>query len=104
MRPETKRCRRIEGHGYYLKPPRNLRKICYVPPKPDCVDEQAIGAIRRVLGEHISAEEMEAVKYSYRASDTGDAWWIAWDCEMHPYVVIAILRHLLELGELAIAN
>lgn len=102
--PMTKRCRAIEGHGYYRRPPRSLRKVCYLPPSPYAIDEQAIEAMRPIIEEHITAAELNDVKYSYRASESGDAWWIAWDCELHPYVVIAILRNLLAQGELADLN
>lgn len=101
VRPETKRCRSIEAHGYYRRPPRSLRKVCYLPPSPDAIDEQAIRAMQPVVEDHLSANEVRAIRDSYRASELGDAWWIAWDCDMHPYVVIAVLRNLLARGELA---
>lgn len=100
VRPETKRCRSIEAHGYYRRPPRSLRKICYLPPRPDVVDEGAIRAMRPVVEDHISVTELREVAASYRAAYMRDAWWIAWDCDLHPYVVIAVLRNLAERGEL----
>lgn len=100
VRPETKRCRSIEAHGYYRRPPRSLRKVCYLPPNPDAVDEQAIRAMRPVVEDHLSTHEVSEVKRSLRGSYLGDAWWVAWDCDLHPYVVIALLRNLDARGEL----
>jgi hypothetical protein len=104
VRPETRRCRSIEAHGYYRRPPRSLRKICYLPPRPDSIDEDAIRAMRPVVEEHISVAELRELKRSYRASYMQDAWWIAWDCGLHPYIVIALLRNLAERGELPTLN
>jgi glycine/D-amino acid oxidase-like deaminating enzyme len=66
----------------------------------DSVDEQAIRAMQRVVDDFVSASEVSQIKQSYRASDLKDAYWIAWDCHLHPYVVIAVLRNLDERGEL----
>ncbi len=100
LRPETTRARCIEAHGYYRRPPHSRRKVCYLPPTPDALDEQAIRAMRPVIEDHISDAEISGVKESYRCASFSDAYWIAWDCGLHPYVVIAILRNLEARGEL----
>ncbi len=100
LRPETKRARCIESHGYYRRLPPTRRKVCYLPPNPDALDEQAIQAMRPVVEEHLSDAEISGVKESYRCAYFPDAYWIAWDNDLHPYVVIALLRNLAARGEL----
>lgn len=67
---------------------------------PDAVDHQAIRAMKRVIDDFVSAEEIRGIKTSYLASECGDAYWVAWDLSLHPYVVIAVLDNLAERGEL----
>jgi glycine/D-amino acid oxidase-like deaminating enzyme len=66
----------------------------------DSVDEQAIRAMQRVVDDFVSASEVDQIKKSYRASEFKDAYWIAWDCHLHPYLAIAVLRNLEKRGEL----
>lgn len=100
VRPETRRARCMEAHAYYRRPPRSGRKVSYVQSNPDKVDEQTISALRRVVEYHLTSEEQQEVRCSYVACEYCDAYWIAWDCELHPYVVIALLRNWAERGEL----
>ncbi len=66
----------------------------------DAVDEQAIRAMQRVVDDFVSAGEVDQIKKSYQAADLKDAYWIAWDCQLHPYVAIAVLRNLEKRREL----
>lgn len=100
LRPETQRARCIEAHGYYRRPPRSKRKVCYLSPHPDTVDEQAVQAMQHVVEDHLTEHEKRGVVRSWAAAEFGDAWWIAWDCDLHPYVVLAYLRNLSERGQL----
>jgi hypothetical protein len=95
----TKRTRALEAHGYYRKPPIGGRRYCFVLDSFERLDEVSIGATRRVIDE-MAPGIVEEVKRSYEASELGDAFWIAWDCDEHPYTVIAALRNLEERGEL----
>ena len=104
LRPETKHARCIEAHGYYRRPPRSKRKVCYVPPTPDSIDEHAIRVMQPVIDDHLTSYEKEEILSSYAASTYGDAWWIAWDCDLHPYAVIAFLRNVTARGELPNLN
>lgn len=96
----TKQARAIEGAGLYRKPPPEGRKIMLLHDSLDSVDEAAIVAMRPVVEDHLSAADVNCIRGAYLASTNGDAYWIAWDCHVHPYVVVAILRNLDERGEL----
>lgn len=96
----TKRSRELEAHGYYVRPPRGGSRPCFALQHFDGIDEISVSATMRGVRQKATPEEVAAVKESYRASEFGDAWWIAWDCRMHPYMVMAILRHLSSRGEL----
>ncbi len=96
----TKRCRALEGHGYHRRPPPGGRRHCFVMDSFDALDEISIRATRRVIDE-LAPDAVQCIKEAYRASELGDAFWIAWDCDEHPYTVIAALRNLEERGELS---
>lgn len=98
--PGTKRARAIEGHGYYRRPPKSKRRVCLLHTSLDSVDEISVSATRAVIEEHVSREEVEAIKQSYLASEVGDAYWVAFDCELHVNIVLAVLRNLYSEGEL----
>lgn len=98
---ETKQARAIEGAGLYRRPPRDGVKWMLLHDSLDTVDEAAIRAMRPVVEDHVSAADVNCIKRSYLAAEWGDAYWIAWDCDLHPHTVIAILRNLVERGELS---
>ncbi len=98
---ETVRARIIEAHGYCKVPPKDGVKVMFMQRDLDSVDERAIRAIRRVVDDFVSAAEVKQIRNSYRAAEMKDAYWIAWDCHIHPYVAIAVLRNLNARGELA---
>lgn len=56
--------------------------------------------MQQVIDDFVLPSEIEDIKRSYLASEFGDAWWIAWDLQLHPYIVLAVLRNLAEKGEL----
>lgn len=95
----TKRARALEAHGYHRKPPPGGRKACFILRSFDALDEGSIRATRRVVDE-LAPEIVERIREVYRAAEYGDAFWIAWACDEHPYTVIAALRNLNERGEL----
>ncbi len=97
---ETVRARIIEAYGYCRRPPKTGRKTILMQHHPDRIDELAIAAMRRVVDDFVSAAEVRAIRLSYLASDCGDAYWVAWDLQTHPYVVIAVLRNLEAEGRL----
>jgi hypothetical protein len=96
----TKRARALEAHGYYQRPPLGGRKACFACQSFDTFDEGSVRATQLVVDE-LAPDIVECVKDAYRASEYGDAFWIAWDCDEHPYTVIAALRNLEARGELA---
>lgn len=96
----TKQARSIEGVGLYRKPPKSGVKVMLLSGRLDEVDEHAIRVMMPVVEDHVFAGDVECVKKSYQASEFGDAYWIAWDCDLHPNTVIAILRNLRESGEI----
>lgn len=88
-------CRIIEAHGYMRKPPKGGRKVCWSLKKlRHRIDEVSIKAIRTVIFDFISALEVDSIMVSYVAEPHGDAFNIAEDLEIHPYIVIAVLRNL----------
>jgi hypothetical protein len=96
----TKKARALEAHGYHRRSPPGGRRCCFVLDSFDRLDETSIGATRRVIDE-LAPETVEQIKESYRAAqEPKNAFWIAWDCDEHPYTVIAALRNLAERGEL----
>ncbi len=100
LSPATKRARELEAHGYHRRPPRDGRRACFALGSLSELDEISIAATARALPEHVSDEEIHAVCETYKATEHGDAYWIAFYTEVHLHVVIAILRHLDERGEL----
>lgn len=99
---ETIRARIIEAYGYCLRPPRTGRKTITMQHRPDWIDEQAILAMRRVIDDFVTVSEVRAIRTSYLSSEVGDAFWIAWDQNTHPYIVIAVLRNLEAEGRLPV--
>lgn len=91
---------RLSSYLYGDRNPRHLQRFFDAVAVALDLDEEAVGAMRRVIDEFLTASELEAIKRSYLASEWGDAWWIAYDLQMHPYLVIAALRHLHARGEL----
>lgn len=96
----TKRARELEAHGYHRKPPRDGRRACFALQSLNELDEVSIAATTRALPDHVSSEEIVTVREAYRASEYGDAYWIAFYAEIHLHVVIAVLRWLSARGEL----
>lgn len=96
----TKRARYIEAHGYHLRPPVSGERECYVVDSFERLDEISIAATRRGLAECITEEEVEEIRVAYEDSELDDAWWIAWRCDQHVHVVIAVLRQLHTEGRL----
>ena len=96
----AKRARCVEAHGYHRKPPISGERECYVAGSFEGLDEISIAATRRGIGDCVTEMEMEEIKTAYQESDIPDAWWIAWRCEQHVHLVIAVLRHLNSLGRL----
>ena len=90
----TVQARIIEAHGYCRRPPRGGKKIIFVLDSFGGIDDQAIRAMRRVVEDFVTVAEVQAVKTAYLASEYGDPWWIAWDQNMHPHTVMAILDNL----------
>jgi hypothetical protein len=74
--------------------------VCYALGSFDHVDEGTIAAMRRVVEKLLPPEDIECIKDSFRASTLGDAFRIAWNCDMHPNTVIAVLRNPEARGEL----
>lgn len=97
---ETVEARIIEAHGYCRRPPKSGSKVILMQRHPDEIDNQAILAMRRVVDDFVTAEGVRAIKTSYLAAEHGDAYWVAWDLDIHPYFAIAILDNLEERGEL----
>ena len=96
----AKRARELEAYGYHRKPPLGGRRALFVDPQLDDLDEISIAATRRGVEMQATAGEMQEIKKSYRASEHGDALWIAFDTETHLHTVVAVLRILQERGEL----
>jgi hypothetical protein len=96
----TREARAIEAHGYYRKPPPGRREVCYALGSFDHVDEGTIAAMRRVIEKLLPPENIECIKDSFHASTLGDAFRIAWNCDMHPHTMIAVLRNPEARGEL----
>lgn len=96
----TKRCRALEAHGHYRKPPPGGRKACFVLRSFEELDEVSIRATERVVEDLVSDVEVAEIREAYRASEYGDAYWIAFYTEIHLHVVIAVLRWLEARGEL----
>ena len=89
----------LEAHGYYRRPRPGGRKACFACRSLDALDEGSIRATQRVVDE-LAPAVVKCVKEAYRASEYGDAFWIAWDCDKHPYTLIGALRNLAARGEL----
>lgn len=97
---QTIEARIIEACGYCRRPPKSGSKIILMQRHPDQIDQQAILAMRHVIDDFLTAEQARDIKVSYLASEHGDAWWIAWDLQTHPYIVIAALDNMNQRGEL----
>jgi len=100
LSPAARRARCVEAHGYHRKPPISGERECYVADSFDGLDEISIAATRRGIKGTVTEAEMEEIRTAYRESEIPDAWWIAWRCEQHVHLVIAVLRHLHSLGKL----
>ncbi len=96
----TKRARYIEAHGYDLKPPVSGERLCYVAGSFSDVDEISVAATKRGLTRCVTEGEVREIKEAYEECELDDAWWVAWRCEQHIHVVIAVLRYLDERGDL----
>lgn len=96
----TRRARELEGSGHYLRPPLGGRRVCYALSSIEHLDEQAIRATERVVPDMVSEAEISEIREAYRASECGDAYWIAFYTEIHLHVVVAVLRHLRRAGEI----
>lgn len=94
-------CRIIEAHGYLRNPPKGGRKISWSLEKLKYrLDEVSIKAIRSVIYDFISATEVNSIIQCYRGEQHGDAFNVAEYLEIHPYIVIAVLRNLETEGRL----
>ncbi len=99
----TVRARIIEAAGYCKRPPKGGKKVMYLNGRFDVVDEQAVRAMRRVIFDFVSSEEVEAIVRAYLAEENGEVFRasvIHLDNEIHPYVVTAVLATLKEEGRL----
>ncbi len=99
LTPATRRAREYEGHGYYRRPPKGGRRVCYALASLDSIDGQAIRAVGRVV-DMVPESDVQEIKSAYLASENGDAYWIAFYAEIHLHVVIAVLNHLRSIGEI----
>jgi hypothetical protein len=96
-------CRIIEAHGYMRRPPKGGRKVYWSLKKlRRRLDEVSIKAIRTVIFDFITAYEVDFIELGYLAEPHGDAFNIAEDSDIHPYIVIAVLRNLKEEGRLPV--
>lgn len=96
----TKRARELEAHGYHRRPPRDGRRACFALRSLSELDEVSIAATSRALPDHVSEGEIRTIRETYRATEYGDAYWVAFYTEIHLHVVIAVLRYLDSCGEL----
>ena len=96
----TRRARELEGHGHDRRLPKGGRRVSYALASLDALDEGAIRATERVVEDLVSEAEITEIHEAYRASEYGDAYWIAFYTEIHLHVVIAVLRWLQRRGEL----
>lgn len=94
---DTKRARELEAHGYYRRPPRSGRKLCFAPRDPYDFDATAINAVRSVVDD-LQPSWVEEVREATRISN--DTRWIAAWCELSPNVVVAIIENLKARGEM----
>ncbi len=99
LTPATREAREYEGHGYYRKPPKGGRRVCYALSSLDSIDDQAIRAVGRVV-DMVPPSDVEEIRAAYFASENGDAYWVAFYTEIHLHVVIAVLRHLRAFGRI----
>lgn len=99
LSPAAKRARSVEARGYHKKPPSSGERECYVADRFDALDEISIAATRRGL-DYVPEEVTAEIKTAYEESDIPDAWWIAWRCEQHVHLVVAVLRYLYSSGEI----
>ena len=94
----ARRAREIEAHGYYRRPPRGGRKLCYACRSLEDLDYVAVEAIRSVIDD-LQPSWVEEVKEAARMSN--DPRWIAAWVEVSVQVVVAILLNLEARGQLA---
>lgn len=93
---ETIRARVIEAHGYMNRPPKNGTKIMLMQNRFDKLDKEAIQAIRTVLPEFVSREEVERIREAYADSAAGNIHFVSWQVQIHPYIVAAVICNLRE--------
>lgn len=101
----TIRARIIEAWGYCERPPKGGEKVICMDGRLYAVDDLAIRAMQRVIFDFVSVPEVHAIVGAYLVEDNGDAHRAAsiyLDNDVHPYVVIAVLRNLEEEGRLPV--
>ena len=100
----TIRARIIEAHGYCRRPPKGGEKIICMDGRLYAVDDNAIRAMQRVIFDFVSVPEVYAIVGAYLSEESGDAYGASayLDNDVHPYVVIAVLRNLEEEGRLPV--
>ncbi len=99
----TVRARIIEAFGYCKRPPKSGEKVMVLDDSFYAVDHQAIRAMKRVIFDFVSDDEVREIVRAYMAEENGDAYRICTDylnCGLHHYVVIAVLDVLQEKGRL----
>lgn len=99
----TIRARIIEAWGYCKRPPKGGEKVICMDGRLGEVDELAIRAMQRVIFDFVSVPEVHAIVGAYLVEEHGDAHRAASDFldnDVHPYVVIAVLRNLEAEGRL----
>ena len=89
--PQTVRARTIEAHGYMKMCPGNCEKIMYMQPAPCYLDAQSVCAMRSVVHECVSSHEASKVVRMYNSAIHADLFITAWNLDLHPYLVCAIL-------------
>lgn len=101
----TVQARIIEAHGYCVRPPKSGEKVICMDGRLYAVDDLAIRAMQRVIFDFVTVREVDAIVGAYLVEENGDAHRAASDYldnDVHPYVVIAVLRNLEEEGRLPI--
>jgi hypothetical protein len=99
----TIRARIIQALGYCKRPPKGGEKIICMDGRLYSVDDNAIRVMKRVIFDHVTSAEMEAIIEAYMADDFGDPYNISgvfFEGQIHPYIVIAVLDSLQEKGRL----
>lgn len=99
----TIQARIIEAHGHCRRPPKDGEKIILMDGRLYTVNNPAIRAMKRVIFDFISAHDIEHIVKAYLGQDNGDPYRITtdfFDCEVHVYVVIAVLDTLRDRGRL----